>query len=210
MMNLDEYLYSLFPEDTVLQNIHSAIDKNQMPQISVQPMLGRLLTWFVQTTSSTRVLEIGALAGYSAICLARGLPENGHVWSIENNPTFAKVAKSHLDSAGLGHRVTLIEKDALVALAGFQLEKAIFDFIFIDADKMNYPAYLDYAIELSRPGTLIIGDNVLLRNRVTDPETTSPSPIAMRAFNAQFASHPKLESLILPLYDGLALARVKA
>lgn len=209
-MNREEYLNTLFPEDAILQNIRKSIEAHDMPQISVQPLLGRLLTLLVQTSGAKRVLEIGALAGYSAICLARGILPTGHVWSLEHNPQFAELAKKHIDDAGLADSVTIIQQNALEAIKQLQSENTQFDFIFIDADKMNYPIYLEYAISMSHPGSLIVGDNVLLRDRVTDPATTAPSPVAMRNFNEQIANHPELEAIILPLYDGLAIARVKS
>ena len=203
-----EYINELFPEDDVLLTVKKSIQEHDMPPISVSPDLGRLLTLLVRTSGSQSILEIGALGGYSGICLARGLPEDGKIISLELKAEFANVAKENLKRAALDHMVTYMLGEARDSLQKLKEENHQFDLIFIDADKPNYPIYLSYAIELSHSGTLIIADNVLLNDRVCDSANTSPSPTAMREFNRQLAWDPRLDSVLLPIHDGFAIARV--
>lgn len=197
--------------DEALDRVLSSIREHGMPDISIKPGYGRLLTLLVAASGASRVLEIGALAGYSGICLARGLPKGGTIVSLELNPEYAELARRNLAYAGFGgdvvrHRVGA----ALDSLSSLASEGSVFDFFFIDADKENYPAYLEWALKLAAPGALIVGDNALLNGRVADAGATSPSVEAMRAFNSRIASDGRLQSVILPAYDGLAIARVAA
>jgi caffeoyl-CoA O-methyltransferase len=206
----DNYLGGLFVEDPVLEHVRQSIAYHGMPEISVPPILGRLLTMLANCINAKHALEIGSLGGYSAICIARALPDDGQLTCLEHNPEFITVAKANLEAAGLLERVTFLQGEAANNLAQLVKANVQYDVIFIDADKMNYPAYLTYALSLSHPGTLIIADNVLLKNRVCDSLITAPSPVAMRQFNTVLATHPQLESVILPAYDGFAIARVKS
>ncbi|ANE48318.1 methyltransferase [Paenibacillus swuensis] len=205
----DEYVDGLYAEDTQLKATAEGIRERGMPEISVAPGYGRLLTMLVRMSGSKQILEIGALGGYSGICLARGLGAEGRLISLELLPEYADVAMEHMRQAGLGDKVQYRIGEALGHLEKLGAEGATFDFFFIDADKENYPNYLDWAIRLANPGAVIVGDNVLLRGRTTDPLKQGPSVLAMREFNKRMASDPRLESTILPAYDGLAIARVK-
>jgi caffeoyl-CoA O-methyltransferase len=160
-------------------------------------------------TGATKVLEIGALGGYSGICLARGLKEGSKLISLELKQDFADVAKQNLTDAGLGEHVEYRIGEALVHLGELLEQGERFDFFFIDADKVNYPNYLELAIKLANPGAIVAGDNTLMRGKVIDASQTKASVQAMRTFNQLIATDPRLESTILPAYDGLALARVK-
>lgn len=205
----EEYIESLYA-DELLERVKRGIREENMPEISIAAGYGRLLTLLVRTSGAKRVLEIGALGGYSGICLARGLPADGRLVSLEVNPDFAAVAKRHLALAGLDGLVEYRIGDAAESLRELEEEGATFDFVFIDADKGAYPLYLEAALRLAVPGTLIVGDNTLLKGKAADPAADGPSVRAMRAFNAAIAGNPRLESTILPAYDGLAIARVKA
>ncbi len=208
-MTRDEYIEELYVEDPKLSLVQEIITKNNMPKISVAPMLGRMLTLLAHSINARRALEIGSLGGYSAICIAQALPSDGQLICLEHNPNFVQVAKNNIQEAALIDRVTFMAGEAVNNLIQLVNDKVQFDMVFIDADKMNYPIYLSHAVSLSHPGTLIIADNVLLKDRVCDPLATAPSPIAMRQFNETFASHPKFESVILPIYDGFGIARVR-
>jgi caffeoyl-CoA O-methyltransferase len=208
-MSRDKYIAELYTEDAVLTQVRNSIVQHEMPKISVPPILGRLLTMLAKCIHAKHALEIGSLGGYSAICITRALPEDGQLTCLEHNPNFIAVAKSNLKAAGLSNRVTFLQGEAANNLFQLAKDNAQFDMIFIDADKMNYPIYLSHALSVSHSGTLIIADNVLLKDRVCDPLVTAPSPTAMRKFNEMLANHPQLESVILPLYDGFAVARVK-
>lgn len=205
----ESYMEDLYEEDEVLERVKAGIRAQNMPEISIAPGYGRLLTMLVKMIGAKRVLEIGALGGYSGICLARGLGEGGKLVSLELKQEFADVAKQNVTDAGLGDYVEYRIGEALDHLADLQSLGERFDFFFIDADKVNYPNYLEYAIQLANPGAIIAGDNTLMRGKVIDSQQNKASVQAMRKFNSLIASDPRLESTILPAYDGLALARVK-
>ncbi|GGD54301.1 O-methyltransferase [Paenibacillus nasutitermitis] len=208
-MSTEQYVERLLGEDADLERVHKRIREQDMPEISIAPGYGKLLTMLVHLAGAKQVLEIGALGGYSGICLARGLKDGGMLTSLELKPEFADVARSNLEAAGLGERVEYRIGDARASLDILLQEGRTFDFFFIDADKENYPVYLDYAIKLANPGAVITGDNALLHGRTIDPERTGPSVIAMREFNERMLSDERLIGTLLPAYDGLAVAIVK-
>lgn len=205
----DRYVESLYETDADLERVNEAIRRHGMPEISVAPGYGRLLTMLVRLSGANRLLEIGALGGYSGICLARGLNEGGKLLSLELKEEFASVAKENLTAAGFGDVVEYRIGEALDSLERLDEEGAAFDFFFIDADKGNYVNYLDWAIRLAAPGALIVGDNALLHGKTMDPEAKGNSVAVVREFNKRIATDPRLESTILPAYDGLCIARVK-
>lgn len=205
----ESYMEGLYEEDPVLAKVKEVIVAQNMPEISIAPGYGRLLTMLVTMIGAKRVLEIGALGGYSGICLARGLKEGGKLISLELKQEFADVAKQNVTDAGLGDLVEYRIGQALDHLNELLAQGERFDFFFIDADKVNYPNYLEFAIKLANPGAIIAGDNTLMRGKVVDEKQTKASVQAMRTFNERIATDARLESTILPAYDGLALARVK-
>jgi caffeoyl-CoA O-methyltransferase len=205
----ESYMEGLYEEDAVLARVKEVIIVHNMPEISIAPGYGRLLTMLVTMIGAKRVLEIGALGGYSGICLARGLQEGGKLISLELKQDFADVAKQNVTDAGLGEFVEYRIGEALTHLNELLEQGERFDFFFIDADKVNYPNYLELAIQLANPGAIIAGDNTLMRGKVVDEKQTKASVQAMRTFNQRIATDARLESTILPAYDGLALARVK-
>jgi len=205
----EAYIASLYEDDPDLRRVLESIRAQKMPEISIAPGYGRLLTFLARLSGAKAALEIGALGGYSGICLARGLGAEGRLTSLELNPAFAELAKANMAAAGLGGRVEYRIGEALTSLAQLEQEGRQFDLFFIDADKGNYPNYLDWALRLGRPGALIIGDNALLHGRIANPEINSPSVNAIRTFNRRMASDPRLESVFLPAYDGLIVARIR-
>ncbi|MBY9082512.1 O-methyltransferase [Paenibacillus sp. HN-1] len=215
MLNQDEYQrqeqYSeqLYEEDELLLKVKEAIRENGMPEVSVAPGYGRLLSMLVSLSRAEAVLEIGALGGYSGIYLARGLTSAGTLTTLELKTEYAEMANRHLKLAGFGNMVEYRVGPALESLAGLEREGRTFDFFFIDADKENYPNYLEYAIRLARPGAVIAGDNVFLRGRTLNSDKNGPAVQAMRRFNDTIARDSRLTSTMLPAYDGLVLAIVK-
>jgi caffeoyl-CoA O-methyltransferase len=206
----EAYIESLYTLDAELEMVRISLADNGIHDISVAPGYGRLLTLLVRTSGAKRILEIGSLGGYSGICLARGLPEDGRLTSLELKPEFAKLAHANLTKAGLGSKVEYRVGEALPELHRLEAEGTRFDFFFIDADKGNYVNYLEMAIQLGNPGAIIAGDNTFLRGRTLHTEDQGQSAQRVRRFNELIASHPRLDSTILPAYDGLALARIKA
>ena len=204
----EQYSESLYEKDEQLERVMEGIRAHGMPEISVAPGYGRLLTMLVKMSGAKRVLEIGALGGYSGICLARGLGDDGKLVSLELKAEYAELAHKHLKDAGLGDRVEYRIGEALDSLHQLEEEGQRFDVFFIDADKENYPNYLDWALKLANPGAVIAADNTFLRGKTTDPDKNGPSVLAMRQFNERIARDGRLMSTMLPAYDGLAVAVV--
>lgn len=209
MQNQEDYSEQLYTEDELLLQVKAAIAANGMPEVSIAPGYGRLLTMLVTLSRSARLLEIGALGGYSGICLCRGLQHQGSLTSLELRAEYAALAERHLQQAGFGDRVEYKIGPALDSLKLLEAQGQRYDFFFIDADKENYPNYLEYAIRLASPGAIIAGDNIFLRGRTLNSEKNGPAVQAMRHFNEMIAGDPRLTSTLLPAYDGLALAMVK-
>lgn len=181
-----------------------------MPAISVPPEVGKWITMIVKISGAKEALEIGALGGYSGAHLLRGLPEDGHLTSLELNPDFARLAKNNLIKAGFDeHQFTHYTGPALDSLEKLSDEGRTFDLFLIDADKRNYQNYLQRAIELANPGAIICADNTLWRGQVYDFNDNDQLTVTIRQFNETVANHPALESMMIPLGDGLLVARVK-
>lgn len=202
----EEYVDGLLEEDGMLVRISANMQALGMPDIAVEPAYGRLLTLLVRMSGAKRVLEVGALGGYSAVCLCRGLGPDGRLTSLELREDYAEVARRHLAEAGFGDRSEVIVGDAGDTMRRLEAEGRTFDFFFLDADKENYPQYLELAIRLAEPGAVLVADNTLLGGRVCDPERNGPSVAAMRAFNEAVARDNRLFGTLLPAYDGLAVA----
>ena len=210
MQSREEYAQDLFVrEDELLFAVRESITANGMPAISVPAELGKLLTLLVAMSGARNILEIGALGGYSGICLARGLTQGGRLTSLELHDKHAGLARANLARAGFSHAVEYRIGDARASLAALIEEGARYDFFFIDADKENYPHYLDYALRLASPSAIIAADNVLLGDRVLDPDIRDASVEAMREFNRRLAQDDRLDAMLLPIRDGFAVARVK-
>ncbi|WP_058303480.1 O-methyltransferase [Gorillibacterium timonense] len=203
------YAESLYPPDEQLQRVLNSIRESGMPEISVSPGYGRLLTLLVQMTGARSVLEIGALGGYSGICLARGLTGEGRLLSLELREDYAGLARENLQQAGFADRAEVRVGDALKSLDSLLEAGERFDFFFIDADKVHAPEYLERALLLAKPGTIIVGDNAFYHGKAYNPENNGPGAIGIRRFNERMASDPRLESTLLPAYDGMTIARVK-
>ncbi|MGA9583940.1 MAG: O-methyltransferase [Terracidiphilus sp.] len=195
----------------------AALDANRkadLPAIDVTPLQGKFLEILVRSTSARRVLEIGTLGGYSTLWLARAVPDDGVVVTLELEPRHAEIAKGNLEAAGLAKRVELrtgLAADSLAALAREGV--APFDFIFIDADKVRYPEYLQWSMKLSRPGTLIVADNVVREGKVIDPESADLNIRGVRHFTEMISAEPRLSATALQTvagkgYDGFVIAVV--
>lgn len=212
---VDGYLaQKLIPPDRVLAE---TLDRNLaagLPQHDVSPLQGKFLHLLARMTGARRVLEIGTLGGYSTIWLARALPEDGRVVTLEHDPRHAEVARANIDRAGLSDRVDLRVGAALDTLPAIHAEGlGPFDLIFIDADKPNNPSYLDWALRLSRPGTVIIGDNVVRDGAVIDEASADPRVQGVQGFIDMLARNPRLDATALQTvgakgWDGFTIALV--
>jgi predicted O-methyltransferase YrrM len=212
---IDAYIERLYAaEDEALRDARAAMAEAGLPAINVSPTAGKLLYLLAKLIGARRVLEIGTLGGYSAIWLARALPPDGRLISLELSERHAEVARANLARAGLDGRVEVRVGPAAESLAHMAAAgEEPFDLVFIDADKPGYLEYLDWSARLTRPGALILADNVIQRGAVADEGATGETVRAIRAFNQAVAEHPRLEAVIVPLprqeIDGLALARVR-
>jgi len=212
---VDNYITdNLVPYDPVLEAALESSTQAGLPAINVAPNQGKLLQLFAQMQNAHRILEIGTLGGYSTIHLARALPKNGTLITLELDPKHASVAQSNIARAGVADIVEVRIGPALQSLAKLHAEKpAPFDLIFIDADKPNNLSYLQWALRLSRIGTVIICDNVVREGAVIDAASTDPSIIGTRQLFAAMAAEPRLNATALQTvgskgYDGFSLAIV--
>lgn len=210
---VDNYLVShLVEDDPVLQQVLANNHQAGLPAHDVAPNQGKLLALFAQITGAQKVLEIGTLGAYSTIWLARALPALGKVVTLEADPHHARVAQTNIDLAGLREKITLHTGPASETLPTLTAE-APFDLIFIDADKPSNPLYLEWALKLSKPGTLIIGDNVVRDGAVVDPHSDDARVQGVRRFIAMIEQEPRLSATALQTvgskgWDGFVLARV--
>ncbi len=204
----EQYFDDLYGRDAELERVRESIRIAGMPEISVAAGYGRLLTFLVSLSGARSILEIGALGGYSGICLARGLKEDGKLVSLELKQEYADIARDNVTAAGLEGKVEYLVGDASESLDKIALQGGRFDFFFIDADKENYPIYLEACIALANKGAIIAADNTLLRGKTIDESKQGPSVLAIRHFNRLIAQDSRLMGVHLPAYDGLALAKV--
>jgi predicted O-methyltransferase YrrM len=193
--------------DAVLEQVLAAIPARGLPQITVKPEEGRFLQFLVRANGARQVVEIGTLGGYSGIWLARGLPADGRLITLEKEPKHAQVAREHFALAGLADRVDLRLGDAHDLLPALAAEGP-FDFCFIDANKLDYGAYLDWALENIRPGGIIAAHNAFRGGAVLDASNHDTDTEYMRTFNVRFAREPRLVSTVYPAGDGLLIGVV--
>lgn len=207
---LSEWATGLFArEDAVLSELRAEMQRREMPPIAVSAEEGKLLHVLVAAIGARRVLEIGTLGGYSAIWMARALPADGRLLTLELEEMHAEVARTFVRRAGLDGVIEVRVGPALESLAALgQQATPPFDVCFIDADKQSYPKYLDHALRLVRPGGLILGDNTFLSGRILDRSDPTDSAAAMREFNQRIASDSRLASVIVPIRDGLSISVV--
>jgi predicted O-methyltransferase YrrM len=216
LRDIDNYLESLYSaNDEALDAAVRSLDENAMPHISVSPNEGKLLYMLAKINRAQKILEVGALSGYSTIWLARALPEGGKMITLEYEPKHAQVTKANIERAGLAGRVEVRTG------AGLDLMQQIidagegpFDVFFIDADKTNYPGYLDLALKLSHVGSVILSDNLIRNGGVLSPDPGDENSTVIAKYNRKLATHPRLETVVLPIVreyvDGLGISLVVA
>ncbi len=187
-------------EDDALRGALEAAKAADMPAIQISPLQGKLLQVLAAACGARKILEIGALAGYSGIWLARALPTDGRLISLEISEKHAEVARGSLARARLADRSEVRVGPADQLLAGLAAE-APFDLIFIDADKPGYPTYLDWALRLSRPGSIIVADNCIRGGVPFRAESTDDASRAIVAYDDRVAADPRLRSVVFPMDD---------
>ncbi len=213
--DVDRYISDrLVPPDPALDAALEASSKGGLPPINVAPNQGKLLQLLVRICGASRVLEVGTLGGYSTIWLARGLPAEGRLVTLELVPKHAEIAWANIERAGLSDMVEIRIGRAVDSLEVLTTEAVPpFDFVFIDADKENNSAYLEWALRLTRPGSVIVVDNVVRNGAVVDPERTEPDVLGTRRLNDLLSeerrvSATEIQTVGVKGYDGFAVALV--
>lgn len=213
---VDKYIENLLiPQDEALLKAEESLVTENIPQISVSPNQGKFLQIMAFSCNAKRILEVGTLAGYSTIWMARALPADGKLITIEFEPHHAEVAKKNINRAGLDSKVEIVTSKALEVL-----EKMIagntepFDMIFIDADKPPYTEYFQQALKLSHPGTIIIADNVIRNGDILHENSTDEKVLGVQRFNKFLSECKEVNATIIQTvgvkeYDGMAIAVVK-
>lgn len=214
-LQVDKYIGDLLaPEDNALTDTIKSLNKEGLPQHSVSANQGKFLQVMMIACNAKKVLELGTLGGYSTIWLARALPDNGKVITIEVDKHHGAVAQKNIDNAGLSHKVDVRVGKALDMLPKIiETNEGPFDMIFIDADKPPYTEYFNYALQLSRPGTIIICDNVIREGKVLDEKSTDEKVQGVQRLNKMLSENKKVTATILQTvgvkeYDGIAIAVV--
>ncbi len=204
---LVEYVRELFAVEDEALKLSGAISVERgIPRISIRPEEGRMLQLMLAAVGAKKVVEIGTLAGYSSTWMARALPEDGRLISLEINEDHAAAAREVFDRAGVADRVEVRVSPAMETLAEIE-EMGPFDAVFIDADKTGYPDYLEWAIENIRVGGLVMGHNTFRKGDIANPDAQDrPDVIAMKKFNERLANDPRLLGTIIPVGDGIGAA----
>jgi caffeoyl-CoA O-methyltransferase len=208
---IEEITRKFAAEDDALQHALHAAKQAGLPEIQISPIQGKFLQLLAVACNAQKILEIGSLGGYSGIWLSRALPANGHFITLEINPTHAELVRKAFEQAGVSDRSEVRVGNALDLLPLIEQE-APFDLIFIDADKPPYPRYLDWALRLSRPGSIIVADNCIRSGKgFEEPQDEGMAGIV--AYNNRIASDPRLISLNLAMdddyTDGFAISVVR-
>jgi predicted O-methyltransferase YrrM len=213
LARLDDYIEGRFaPQDEALEAALRESRRAGLPPIQVSPNEAKLLQLLAEMVGARRILEVGTLGGYSAIHFGRALPEDGTLISLEIDERHAGVARKSVERAGLSSKVEIRVGDARELLARItENAEGPFDVVFIDADKEGYPEYLGWALKLTRPGSLILGDNTIRGGSILDPRDDSAR--ATSEFNERIAGDPRLSAVLLPILreriDGLTISRVR-
>lgn len=212
---VDGYISQLLaPEDVALKNTLQSLEINNIGNASISPVQGKLLQVLARMCNAKNILELGTLGGYSTIWLARSVSQNGKVVSIEYSEEHARIAQTNIKNAGLENKVEIRVGKALDILPQLKAEQVEpFDFIFIDADKPPYVEYFEWALQLARPGTIIVADNIIRNAKVLDANSTDDKVKGAQRFNTWLSNCTQVTATILQTvgakeYDGMAIAVV--
>lgn len=210
--SLYEYLLAVsLREPDLLRQLREETAAHPHARMQISPEQGQFMGLLARLMGAKRCLEIGVFTGYSSLALALALPDDGRVVACDVNERWTSVARRYWAAAGVAHKIDLRLATAMETLdhligAG---HPGSFDFVFIDADKENYVGYYERSLELLRPGGLIVADNTLWSGRVADPEDAEPDTVALRHFNDHLHGDDRIDLSLVPIGDGLTLARKK-
>lgn len=207
--DISEYLLSVsLREPPMLRRLREETARLANKQLQIPPEHGQFMALIVQLMGARRTLEVGVFTGYSSLSVALALPSEGRIIACDISEEFTSVARRYWREAGVDHKIDLRIRPARETLTELisQGQRGSFDFAFIDADKTNYAAYYDSALELLRPGGLIMVDNVLWSGRVLDETDQTPDTVALRAFNKKLLGDSRVTLSMIPLGDGVTLA----
>ena len=204
-----EYVWKVgVREDGDLQRLRAETATQRMAIMQISPEQGQFLSFLVEVIGARRAIEVGTFTGYSAMWIAKGMGPEGRLVAMDVNEEYAGIARRHWAEAQLSDRITLRLAPAGQSLAAMlPAERGTYDFVFVDADKPGYDGYYEYALELLRPGGVVACDNALLEGGVINPEDHTADVVAMRAFNRKLVGDPRVSVSLVPMRDGLYLAR---
>jgi len=215
-LNLDDRLYTYLlnhslREADILQRLRAETSQHEMARMQISPEQGQFMAMLLRVMAVRRVIEVGVFTGYSSLCMALALPADGEIIACDINPEWTGIAQGYWREAGVASKIDLRLQPALTTLQALLDEKqqATFDFAFIDADKVNYLQYYELCLELIRPGGVIAIDNVLWSGDVADASKDDEDTCAIRQLNQRVYRDERVEISLLPVGDGLTLARRK-
>ncbi|MCZ4281512.1 class I SAM-dependent methyltransferase [Kiloniella laminariae] len=194
-------------EDDLLRRLRAETLAMRFGHMQVSPEQGQFLAFLIKILRVRTVLEIGVFTGYSSLCMARALDDDGSLLGLDNQKRFTDIAQQYWAEAGQEEKIELRLCDALAELDRLQKKGATFDMIFLDADKERYPSYYDACLEVLNPGGLLVIDNVLWYGHVANATTTEPITCAIQQLNQTIVSDSRVEMVMLPFADGMTLVR---
>ena len=206
---ISDYLLSVsLREAPILQRLRQETASHPAARFQISPEQGQFMAMLIQLLGARRTIEVGVFTGYSSLAVALALPAGGSIVACDINEEFTSVARRYWREAGVDRMIDLRLKPAIETLTELlaQGQRGAFDFVFIDADKTNYEGYYECALELLRPGGLIMVDNVLWSGRVLDPADQTADTVALRAFNTKLHADSRVSLSMIPLGDGVTLA----
>jgi predicted O-methyltransferase YrrM len=206
---IQEYIIAnVVREHSILRELRDETARHPHARMQIGPEQGQLMQLLAHTIGARRYLEIGVFTGYSALAMALALPDDGYVLACDVNEEFTAIARRYWQAAGVSPKIDLQLAPALETLASARVQNGEpFDIAFIDADKVNVGNYYERALELVRPGGLILVDNVLWSGAVLDASTSDPDTLALRELNARVGRDERVDVALLPVCDGLLIAR---
>lgn len=204
------YLTQLFPvDDDLTRELKARAQELEVPKIWISTEQAAIMQWLIRTLNVRRVLEIGTLVGYSSMMMARALPDDGQIVTLEMEQKFIDLAQEYWQKAGVDSKIEVIKGDAMKTMPGVVAKYKPFDFVFIDADKENYPAYLEMVVNCTTPNAVIGFDNAFAFGYINDEESEYPEVLAIRELNRRAANDDRFHASLLPVGDGLLLLTKK-